>query len=313
MIISASRRTDIPAFYAEWFRNRLEAGFCTVPNPMNTTQVAWVSLRPADVDAIVFWTRNPKPLFPTLETLDRQGILYYFQYTITGYGRPVETSNPPVDTAVCTFRELAGRLPPGRVIWRYDPILLGEEFPPAMHIERFRSIAERLAGHTDRVVISLVDLYRKTLRRMGKILQIGTALSAEPEAEREAESLLGELARIANGCGMEMESCAEKADYAHLGIGHTKCVDDRLLRKFAPDREWPSKKDKGQRKLCGCVVSKDIGIPNTCLFGCAYCYATSSNAAAAKRYREHNPASPSLWGWFKAPEPSSVPFQLSLF
>jgi len=125
MIISASRRTDIPAFYSEWLGRRLAAGFCTVPNPFNARQIARVSLRAEDVQAFVFWTRHARPIFPLLPTLERRGTPFYFQYTITGYGRPVERRVPPTPVAIATFRELAARLPPGAVVWRYDPILVG--------------------------------------------------------------------------------------------------------------------------------------------------------------------------------------------
>ena len=151
MIISASRRTDIPAFYAEWMVRRLREGYCTVPNPFNRNQVSRISLRPEDVDAIVFWTRNPRPLMPYLDELDSRGYRYYFQFTILGYPREIDPKSPPAATAVEAFCELAERLGPRRVIWRYDPIVFTGITPPAFHQENFQRLAESLRGHTRRV------------------------------------------------------------------------------------------------------------------------------------------------------------------
>ena len=137
MIIGASRRTDIPAFYAEWMLHRLRAGYCTVANPYNRNQVSRISLRPEDVDAIVFWTRNPRPLMRYIPELDSQGYRYYFQFTILGYPREIDHKSPPAAAAVQTFRELSERLGPTRVIWHYDPIVFTGLTPPAFHRENF--------------------------------------------------------------------------------------------------------------------------------------------------------------------------------
>jgi len=297
MIISASRRTDIPAFYGEWLRNRLDAGFCTVPNPFNPKQVARVSLRPEDVDAIVFWTRHARPIFPLLDDLDAAGMRYTFHYTITGYGRPVEGS-PPLDKATTTFRELAERLPAGAAVWRYDPILLGDAFPVTQHLERFRTIASRLEGHARRVVVALLHVYRKTERRLGGIYKWGDELCREPLNHPALPELLAGLATIAREHGMEIEACAQPRDFSDYGIGKTRCIDNQLLTELFGGR-WPAKKDPGQRPECGCIPSKDIGMVDTCTFGCAYCYTTVSHGLAERRRREHDPTSPSLVGHYQ--------------
>jgi hypothetical protein len=160
MIISASRRTDIPAFYAEWMVNRVRAGFCTVPNPFNRHQVSCVSLRPEDVDAIVFWTRNPRPLIPRLGELDHCGLRYYFQFTILGYPRELDPKSPSVGAAVEAFKDLSGRLGPRRVIWRYDPLIFTSLTTAGFHRENYGRLAEALRGHTRRSVVSVVDIYR---------------------------------------------------------------------------------------------------------------------------------------------------------
>ena len=294
MIISASRRTDIPALYAPWFAERLRAGFCRVANPFNPRQISRVSLRPEDVDAIVFWTRHPRPLFDVLPLLERRGYRFYFQYTITGYGRPIERRTPPLEVALRTFTELADRRPPGSVVWRYDPILIGASLPVSEHLARFRRIATALEGRARRVVVSVVDLYRKTERRVGAVMPWDRDLLREPRSWAGLPAFLAELATVAGEHGMAIESCAEEADWSALGIGATKCIDDRLLTELFGGA-WPVTKDRGQRPACGCIPSRDIGAPDTCTFGCRYCYATRSDALARKRRREHDPTGPALW------------------
>lgn len=298
MIVSVSRRTDIPALYATWLRRRLEEGWCAVPNPYRPRQVARVSLRSEDVDAMVFWTRHARPLFDVLPLLDAGDIPYYVQYTITGYGRPVEMRTPPLETAIATFQDLAGRLPTGAVVWRYDPILVGPAFPAADHMRRFEHIAVALEGRTKRVVLSVVDLYRKTRRRLGEVLRWGDDLAPDPMTGHGVHDLLASLAEVARAHGMTPEACAEEEDLTPFGIAPTKCIDDRLLADLFGGT-WPSRKDPGQRPACGCIPSRDIGIPDTCTFGCAYCYATRSDAIARRRRAEHDPTSPSLWGRFE--------------
>ncbi|MBN2550281.1 MAG: DUF1848 domain-containing protein [Anaerolineales bacterium] len=297
MIISASRRTDIPAFYAPWFIHRIRAGFCTVPNPFNPAQVSHVSLLPADVDVIVFWTRNPRPLFPYLDELDQRGYYYYFQYTLLDYPRPLETSTPRLPAALHTFRQLSHRLGPQRLIWRYDPILLTPRTPVQFHLDRYRQIAQALEGCTRRSVISLHDLYPKTKKRLAALKDHGLEI-LDPQAlpaDQLAELLTG-LAAIAHQHGLEIFSCAETLDLAPYGIQPGKCIDDDYIhRTFG--LQVSSQKDPSQRQACGCVVSRDIGMYDTCLFGCSYCYATTSFTRARRRYTHHNPLSPSLVGW----------------
>ncbi len=279
LLISASRRTDIPALYADWFAARLDAGYCLVPNPRNRRQVARVSLRAEDVLGFVFWTRHVRPFLPVLERLERRGDPFYVQYTITGYGRPLERRTPPLEVALRTFRELAARIGPERVIWRYDPIVLGEAFAAREHRARFGRIARALEGHTQRVVVSVLDLYRKTRRRLLREagLRIGGEVAEQPESEPALAPLLADLAAIGRERGMQVEACAEAADYSALGIRPTRCVDGELFSRLWPDRRWPRAKDRGQRPLCRCVESRDIGQPDSCTFGCTYCYATAAD------------------------------------
>jgi hypothetical protein len=172
MIISASRRTDIPAFYHEWFMNRIRAGFLLTRNPFNYHQIGRVSLLPEDVDAIVFWTRNPSQLFGDLDELTERGFRYYFQYTITGYPRILESHTLNPYKALSVFKRLSDKIGKEKVIWRYDPILLSNILPIDEHLRLFEKIATELSGYTNRVVISFADLYEKVTRNLGKVEEL---------------------------------------------------------------------------------------------------------------------------------------------
>jgi hypothetical protein len=299
MIISASRRTDIPAFYSEWMIHRLRAGYCTVPNPFDRNQVSRISLEPEHVDAIVFWTRNPRPLMPCLDELDGMGYRYYFQYTILGYPREIDPGSPGVAAAVETLRELADRLGPRRVIWRYDPIVFTAITPPAFHAENFQRLAESFRGHTRRVVISIVDIYRKIGARLKELE--GTAAEVRPCDVEKLAPLMLNLANLSRQNEMEIVSCAEEIDLRPFGILPGKCVDNRVLAE-AFGIQVTGTKDPAQRKACGCVASRDIGMYESCLFGCRYCYATKSFDRARANFESHDPQSPSLLGWHEAPQ-----------
>jgi len=294
-IISASRRTDISAFYSEWFMNRIRAGYCAVPNPFNAKQISHVSLRPQNVQTIVFWTRNPRPLIKYLPELDQKRYKYYFQYTIIGYPKSIDPKSPPIGTAIKTFQELSELIGKERVIWRYDPILYSNETPLEWHINQISFLIEKLRFHTERLVISFIDPYRKTKIRMDKETGRGFYLAPDVFEVSAYDQLIERIGKEANNAGLEVQTCAEDAGLERLGIKHGKCIDDDLIRKI-----WgiaaSKRKDPSQRKQCGCVVSKDIGVNNTCLFGCKYCYATSSVKAAENNFEKQNKNSPLLVG-----------------
>jgi DNA repair photolyase len=306
MIISASRRTDIPAFYCEWFMNRIREGYCTVPNPFNRNQVSEVDLDPQNVDVIVFWTRNPRPLFRHLEELDQRGYRYYFQYTVLNNPRALDPKSPSVDASIETFRELADRVGPQRVIWRYDPIVLSEATPPDFHVAVHARIAEALAGATRRNVISIVDIYKKAQKRLRELKHQGVMIDEIPQhtMPQAVGAMLEQFAATAAGYGLEILSCAEDLDLRPYGIEPGKCIDDEYIaRTFGLHLKL--KKDAGQREECGCVASKDIGMYDTCLYGCQYCYATSSFEAARHNLKhECHDDSPSLIGNYAPPEPA---------
>lgn len=297
MIISASRRTDIPAFYAQWFINRIRAGYCGVPNPFNSQQVAYISLAPQDVDVIVFWTRNPRPLFPYLEELDHLGYRYYFQFTLLNYPRQIEKHTPPTAASIRTLRELAERIGAERVIWRYDPIVFSELTPPEFHRRTYSRLAQELSGSTRRSVISVMDIYSKARERLQAMAEEGAVLQSVQDISGEIfDNLMSSLAQTAITNGMEIFSCAENLSLKEFGILPGKCVDDNYIQQVFGLQVLHTK-DPNQRKFCGCVISKDIGMYDSCLFGCRYCYATKDFEKSEERHALHDPESPSLIGW----------------
>ena len=296
MIISASRRTDIPAFYSEWFINRIRAGYCEVVNPFNSSQIAHVSLQPVDVDIIVFWTRHAAPLMPRLEELDARGYAYYFLYSILGYPRSIEPYSPTLEIAIRTFKNLSNRIGAPRVIWRYDPILISEHTSLTYHQRQFQRISRSLENFTQRVIISFVDRYTKTRHRFLRLAAQGYDLT-EPSAIPQDDILdfLTTLGKEADEHGMEVTFCAEEGLPVAQNVRQGKCIDDEFI-----GREFGIKintiKDPYQRKACRCVISKDIGVYDSCLFGCRYCYACVGSEKAIQMYTRHNPGSPRLIG-----------------
>lgn len=311
MIISASRRTDIPAFYSEWFINRIKSGFLLTRNPFNANQVKRVSLLPDDVDAIVFWTRNPKKLLPHLEYLDQLGLRYYFQYTITGYSKTLETNTLYPLKAIDIFKELSVKIGKEKVIWRYDPIILSNVTPIPEHLRLFEKIASLLSGYTNQVVISFADLYKKTETNLDKV--DGLEYSDILHNEKELNNLCAGLKEIAEKYKMDITTCAEEVNLKSTGIEHGKCIDDRLIESIF-DIKVTNSKDQGQRSECGCVKSIDIGMYNSCLHGCIYCYATYQKNGALENYKKHDPESPFLIGSGEGYEHfvNSIPIQNSL-
>jgi hypothetical protein len=313
MIISCSRRTDIPAAYTNWLMRRLAAGFCTVPNPMNSKQVSRISLRPDDVDVIVFWSKNPAPLIPHLPELDRRGFRYYFQFTLNGYDRVIEPNVPDISTSIEVFRSLSTLVGPERVIWRYDPIILTRKTDVDYHVEKFSSIARALAGFTRRAVVSIVDRYRKTEQGFRELDQGGYEVQNDFSQSEALGILISRLAVLAHQVSFEIQSCAEDIDLRPFGVMPGKCIDDTLIERVFGLRVT-ALKDPSQRPACACVKSRDIGIYNTCPAGCRYCYATTNHARALEAVSHHDERSPSVLGWFEteASDPENEQLRLPL-
>ncbi|MCG6881089.1 MAG: DUF1848 domain-containing protein [Deltaproteobacteria bacterium] len=296
MIISASRRTDIPAFYAKWFVNRLREGYCTVPNPFNPKQISRISLRPEDVDVIVFWTRYPDPLVPFLNELDDRGYRYYFLYTLMHNPRALDPKSPSHKRSLYTFRRLSNRIGNEKIIWRYDPMVFTPITDPNFHMTTYERIAEQLKGYTNRSIISIVDIYGKARKRL-KLLEMKGIPIMQPTEENLSE-LMKSIAVSAKINGMKIQSCAEEPRLALYGIPPGKCIDDKLIRHVF-GIEITFQKDPSQRSLCGCVASRDIGMYDTCLFGCVYCYAATRFDRARERHSNSDPDAPSLTGFFR--------------
>lgn len=287
MILSVSRRTDIPNYYSEWFYNRIKEGFLYVRNPMNPHQVSKIDLSPDIVDCIVFWTKNPANMMPKLDQL--QDYQYYFQFTLTGYGNDIEPHLPDKrKVLIKTFRNLSEKLGSERVIWRYDPILLNEKYDPEYHIKAFKEIADNLNGYTHKVIISFVDLYEKT--------KVNTAgLHIKELTNSEITELAGEMAEIARQNHLTIETCAELADLRGVGISHGSCIEKNLIEHLI-GYKMKMNKDKNQREECGCFESVEVGTYNTCKNGCKYCYANFTEEQVEVSAKSYDINSPLLCG-----------------
>jgi len=307
VIISASRATDIPAFFSRWFSNRLRAGYMRWTNPFNANQVQYVSFKQTRV--FVFWTKNPKPLLRYLPQVDDAGINYYFQFTVNNYETEgLEPNVAPLAKRVDVFKRLSDQIGPERVVWRFDPLMLSEDLTIDVLLDRIASVAEMLDGFTKKLVISFADIevYKK----------VHNNLARQPSAYREFPPQLmldfsQRLAELNKQWGLELATCAELVDLTQYGIKHNRCIDDELMiNLFKDDSKLmaflgyepdlfgdsgrPYLKDKGQRKECGCIVSKDIGMYNTCHHLCAYCYANASSKAVENNLKKHDPESEAI-------------------
>lgn len=287
MIISASRRTDIPTYYSEWFMNRIREGYALARNPMNAHQVSRISLSPEVVDGIVFWTKNPAPMLDKLPQL--KDYMYYFQFTLNAYEQDVEAGVPLKHKYIVpTFQRLSEMIGPERVVWRYDPILVSDKYTFDYHVKYFELLAKKLASYTQKCTISFLDMYVKTERNVA-------GLNIQPWTLELQDAMAKSLAEIAHSYGLELETCAEGIELEKYGIKHAHCIDGELFAKLLG---CPLKvgKDKNQRKECGCVDSVDIGAYNTCRNGCRYCYANFNAKMVQNNQQRHNPLSPLLLG-----------------
>lgn len=287
MIISASRRTDIPARYSEWFCNRLKEGWVLVRNPMSPRRISKISLAPDVADGIVFWTKNPVPFLEKLDAL--RDYPFYFQFTLNAYGKDAEPNVPSKSgVLVPAFRELSRRIGKDRIVWRYDPIFFNEKYTPDYHAEYFERLAGLLAGFTETCTVSFLDYYRHIGRNL-EALDV-----TEPSPERKL-ALMERFSRTAAKHGLELRACAEDMDFSQFGVRPACCVDQERLEKLCGCR-LELGKDKNQRPACGCCESIDIGAYDTCPNGCRYCYANRSAQAAVRNAALHDPSSPLLFG-----------------
>ena len=287
MILSVSRRTDVPNYYSDWFVNRIKEGFLYVRNPMNAHQISRIDLSPDVVDCIVFWTKNPANMMEKLECL--KDYVYYFQFTLTGYGKDIEPNLPNKrEELISTFKALSKKIGKEKVIWRYDPILISKRYTMDYHLKAFEEIASSLADYTEKVVISFVDLYAKTQRNTKE-------LGIRQMTNDEMISLAAQMVQIASKYNLVIESCAEQINLHNVGVQHGSCIDKKLIEKILGCK-LIGEKDKNQREECGCFESVEVGAYNTCLNGCKYCYANFNDEKVKENVRLHNQASPLLCG-----------------
>lgn len=287
MIISASRRTDIPAFYGDWFLNRLKAGYCYTVNPYNEN-VSKISLKRMDVDGFVFWTKNLVPFMDKLEFIRECDYPFYIQYTINKYPEALEPNVVPAEHSIKCLNEVAEKYGVRAAVWRYDPIIFTSITQRDFHIQNFEYIAKELDGSTDEVVISFAQIYKKTV-----LTSLNSASSEhgftweDPSGEIKLE-LAKELADIAESHNMKLNICCQPK-FTPLGVGNAHCVDIRRLSDIAGYSIHAE--PKGNREDCGCYASTDIGRYATCNHGCVYCYASWNHEQSQRNYLKHDPDS----------------------
>lgn len=327
VILSASRSTDIPAFYAKWFFNRLAKGYCVWYNPFNR-KPQYISF--AKVKVIVFWTKNPEPIIQYLPELDRRGIHYYFQITINDYEQErFEPNVPPLSKRIESFKRLSDLIGKEKVIWRFDPLILTPTLSIRQLLAKVWHVGNSLKGYTDKLVFSFIDIigYRKVQSNMVKETMLFTKdnIASYEFTDSQVEEVALGLSKMRDtwklqGWNLVLATCAEKVNLEMYDIEHNRCIDGTLIETlFGEDKElvyylhtgkhpesdlfgmtpeipasYKNLKDKGQRKVCGCMISKDIGMYNTCRHLCVYCYANTSKEVVLSNKRRHNDDSESI-------------------
>ena len=307
MIINTGQRTDIPAFYSEWFANRLKEGFVCVRNPYNPDQVSRYRLDPSVVDVIGFCSKNPSPMYAYMDLLTDYG--QYWFVTITPYGRDIEPNVPDKHKLLEDFRYLSNLKGTNAVGWRYDPIFVSDRYTPEYHLRAFEQMASRLDGYTKIVVISFIDLYPKVKRNFPEAREV----------DRDTRLYLGErIIEIASAHGMTVRPCAEGNELAAFGADCSGCMKISDYEK-AIGKKLNVPKIKTAREICSCYLSCDIGAYNTCRHLCRYCYANAEAERVLANSRLHDPKSPFLIGSYRendqihdVPQKSWIENQLSL-
>ncbi len=321
VIVSASRSTDIPAFYCDWFFHRLKVGYSVWTNPFNGVKM-YVSY--ANTRFIVFWSKNPHPLLEHLDELEERGIKCYVQYSLNDYvSEGLERNVPPLDFRIDTFKRLVDRLGKGGVVWRFDPLVLTDEIDIDRLLQKIENIGNQLVGYTEKLVFSFADIamYRKVKANLD-----ASGVKYHEWTDAQMTEFAERLVALnqSNGWNFELATCGEKNSFS--GVAHNHCVDDALMIRRAyqdkelmqflkaethsmpqpdlfgdtaplpadaillPNGQYATRgdnRDKGQREFCGCMKSKDIGQYNTCIHQCLYCYANTSVESAMKNYKKH--------------------------
>ncbi|WP_195270644.1 DUF1848 domain-containing protein [Eubacterium sp. 1001713B170207_170306_E7] len=285
MIISASRRTDIPAFFSEWFIRRLAERYVYVRNPFNPKVISSISLSPEVVDGIVFWTKNAVPMIPKLDQLGE--IPFYFHWTINLYGRDIEPYIPSKnDVLIPGFKQLSNKIGNERIIWRYNPIVFTSKYTTEYHLYYFEKLSRMLSGCTKRCIVSFLDYYEDTRQNM-------RGLGLTDKTDTDKINLIRHFSSIAHKYHIDLEVCTDRQ--RPEGVKRACCVDKAIFERV---RGYPLslKKDPGQRSECRCMESIDIGMYDTCGNGCRYCYANHSRGRLLYHQKCHFPDSPLIIG-----------------
>ena len=297
-IISISRRTDIPAFYGDWFINRLNDGFVGYVNPFGGTR-HFVSLSPENVTCFVFWSKNFEPFLDNLKEIDARGYHCYFQFTINALPKILESSVVGTGIAIKTLKEINRMYSPAHINWRYDPIVISGTTGAGFHLENFRSLASRLEGYVERCYFSFPTFYGKVVRNIALFRKETGITLSDPEEDFKID-LANRLADIACQHGISMNSCC--GDYLVGGkIEKAHCVDGEVIGSLFFDGNY-SYRLKPSRAECGCAESTDIGAYDTCPNGCIYCYANVNKQKAGSAFKKHDPRSAFLGHPFEQSE-----------
>lgn len=309
MIINTGSRTDIPAYYSEWFYNRIKEGYVMVRNPYYPEQVSRYSLSSDVVDMLVFCTKNPKPM---LDRLDELKVYPQFWFvTITPYGREIEPNVPDKNEVMESFQKLSKKVGIKAISWRYDPIFITDEYSVEFHVHTFAQMAKKLAGYTDQCVVSFIDLYEKTKRNFSGVREV---------TKSEQEILTKEFVKIGAQYGMTIRMCCENAELARFGADVSGCMTKPILERAAGFSLAVPKNKNQSREECQCLLGNDIGMYNTCGHACLYCYANYDRKTVVDNMKKHDLNSPFLIGGSRrediVKEPKQVSYrdgQLSLF
>ncbi len=287
MIINTGSRTDIPAYFSQWFMNRIREGYVLARNPYNPVQISRYELNPNVVDVLSFCSKNPAPMLKDLDEL--KDYRQFWHVTITPYGKDIEPHVPTKEKVMDTFCALSEKVGIDRVCWRYDPIFISDKYSVDFHLEAFEQMAERLKDHTNQCVVSFIDLYEKTRRNFAGVTSV-------PKADQER--IIDTFDKIAERCGMQIHLCLESASLVRANVDAAGCFSQAVIEDAIHSRlNVPkSKVSTNTREGCSCLLGADIGAYNTCGHGCLYCYANYDNDIVRSNMAQHDPHSPLLIG-----------------
>lgn len=284
MILQTGMRTDIPAFYSQWFINRIKEGYVLVRNPYNPSAVTKYRINPDVVDLIAFCTKNPAPMLEHMDILKPYG--QYWFVTITPYDKEIEPNVPDKKQVMNDFKTLSEKVGVDSIGWRYDPIFISDKYSLDFHIETFEKMAKELSEYTNTCIISFIDLYEKVLRNFPQVRMVS----------REERLKIGKtFAEIGRKYDITIKACAEGEELKNYGIDCNGCLT-KATYETALGARLNMPKIKGQRNECACFFGNDIGAYDTCRHFCRYCYANSDRKTVLYNSKLHNPESPFLIG-----------------